>query len=77
MMKQRKGLKTVILKFQIGLLFIVRSLCNLVCFGTVTLTKSDSDEMFCLQLLSKTLTCTIHLSYANPGDRINTHVIYR
>ena len=29
---------------------------------TVVPTKSDSDEMFCLQLLSKTLTCTLHLS---------------
>ena len=25
-------------------------------------TKSDSDVMFCLQLLSNTLTCTLHLS---------------
>ena len=25
-------------------------------------TKSDSDLIFCLQLLSKTLTCTLHLS---------------
>ena len=24
-------------------------------------TKSDSDEKFCFQLLSKTLTCTLHL----------------
>ena len=24
--------------------------------------KSDSDVIFCLQLLSKTLTCTLHLS---------------
>ena len=29
---------------------------------TVMPTKSDSDVMFCLQLLSKTLTCTLHLS---------------
>ena len=29
---------------------------------TVVPTKSDSDVMFCLQLLSKTLTCTLHLS---------------
>ena len=26
-------------------------------------TKSDSDVIFCLQLLSKTLNCTLHLSY--------------
>ena len=29
---------------------------------TVVPTKSDSDVLFCLQLLSKTLTCTHHLS---------------
>ena len=29
---------------------------------TVVPTKSDSDVVFCLQLLSKTLTCTHHLS---------------
>ena len=29
---------------------------------TVVPTKSDSDAIFCLQLLSKTLTCTLHLS---------------
>ena len=30
--------------------------------STVVPTKSDSDEIFCLQLLNKTLTCTLHLS---------------
>ena len=30
--------------------------------NTVVPTKSDSDVIFCLQLLSKTLTCTIRLS---------------
>ena len=29
---------------------------------TVVLTKSDSDVIFCSQLLSKPLTCTLHLS---------------
>ena len=29
---------------------------------TVVPTKSDSDVMFCLQLLSKSLTSTVHLS---------------
>ena len=29
---------------------------------TVVPTKSDSDAIFCLQLLSTTLTCTLHLS---------------
>ena len=33
--------------------------------GTVVPTKSDSDVIFCLQLLSKTLTCTLHLMYEN------------
>ena len=30
--------------------------------ATVVPTKSDSDVILCLQLLSKTLTCTLHLS---------------
>ena len=30
--------------------------------ATVLPAKSDSDVVFCLQLLSKTLTCTLHLS---------------
>ena len=30
--------------------------------STVPPVKSDSDVIFCLQLLSKTLTCTLHLS---------------
>ena len=29
---------------------------------TVVPTKSDSDVIFCLQLFSRTLTCTFHLS---------------
>ena len=29
---------------------------------TVAQAKSDSDVVFCLQLLSKTLFCTLHLS---------------
>ena len=32
------------------------------CGITVLPTKSVSDKMFCLQLLSKTLTSTLHLS---------------
>ena len=38
---------------------------NIQKFGipvTVLPAKSDSDVMFCLQLFSKTLTCTLHLS---------------
>ena len=34
---------------------------QLFCF-TVVPTKSDSDATFCKQLLSKSLTCTLHLS---------------
>ena len=30
--------------------------------STIVPTKSDSDVVFCLQLLSKTLTCTHHFS---------------
>ena len=30
--------------------------------ATVMPTKSDSDVILCLQLLSKTLTCTLHFS---------------
>ena len=30
--------------------------------ATIVPAKSDSDVVFCLQLLSKTLTCTLHLS---------------
>ena len=30
--------------------------------ATVVPTKSDCDVIFCLQLLSKTLTCILHLS---------------
>ena len=33
---------------------------GIVC--TVLPAKSDSDAVFCLQLLSKTLTCTLNLS---------------
>ena len=33
--------------------------------ATVVPTKSDSDVVFCLQLLSQTLTCALNLSYAN------------
>ena len=42
--------------FQVGALLVI--LIN----ATVVPTKNDSDVIFCLQLLSKTLTCTLHLS---------------
>ena len=35
---------------------------NITVSATVVPTKSDSDVTYCLQLSSKTLTCTIHLS---------------
>ena len=38
--------------------------------GTVVPTKSDSDEIFCLQLLSKTLTCTLNLSQRESRDHL-------
>ena len=34
----------------------------LIRISTVVPAKSDSDVIFCLQLLSKTLTCTLYLS---------------
>ena len=40
-----------------------RNILNALIAGiTVVPTKSDSDVILCLQLLSKTLTCTLHLS---------------
>ena len=53
--------------------------------ATVLPAKSDSDVVFCLQLLSKTLTYTLHLMRIDrslmylsyPVDMINTQVIYR
>ena len=55
--------------------------------------KSESDVIFCLQLIGQTLICTLHLSKhksidhlcinpilwigSYPTDRINTQVIYR
>ena len=32
--------------------------------------KSDSDTIFCLQLFSKTLTCTLHLSLRESRDHL-------
>ena len=37
---------------------------------TVLPDKSDSDVGFCLQLLSKTLTCTLHLSLYESIDHL-------
>ena len=56
---------------------------------TVVPTKGDSDVILCLELLSKTQTCTLHLTLeltsidrslvylSYPEDRINAQVIYR
>ena len=38
--------------------------------STVLSVKSDSDVVFCLQLLSKTLTCTLHLSQCESIDHL-------
>ena len=35
---------------------------NLRKVGIIVPTKSDNDVILCLQLVSKTLTCTLHLS---------------
>ena len=37
---------------------------------TVMPTKSDSDVILCLQLLSKTLACTLHLSWHESIDHL-------
>ena len=48
--------------------FFILAICKCIlrtlyeCSWTVLPAKSDSDVIFCLQLLSKTLTCTLHLS---------------
>ena len=38
--------------------------------NTVVPTKSDSDVILCLQLLSKTLTCTLYLSISESIDHL-------
>ena len=45
--------------------------------GTVVPTKSDSDVIFCLQLISKTLTCTLHLSLSELIDHLCINPILR
>ena len=40
-------------------------------------TKSGSDVIFCLQVLSKTLTCTLHLSYRESIDHLCINPIHR
>ena len=45
--------------------------------ATVVPTKSDSDVMFCLQLLSKTLACPLNLSEREPIDHLCINPILR
>ena len=40
------------------------------CVATVLPAKSDSDVVFCLQLLSKILTYTLHLSLCESIDHL-------
>ena len=44
---------------------------------TVVPTKSDSDVIFCLQLLSKTLTCALHLKFCESRDQLCINPILR
>ena len=44
---------------------------------TVVPAKSDSDVIFCLQLLSKTLICTFHLSKRESIDHLCINPIRR
>ena len=42
---------------------------------TIVPTKNDSDVVLCLQLLSKTLTCTLHLSIRESIDHLCINAI--
>ena len=44
---------------------------------TVVPTKSDSDVILCLQLLSKTLKCTLHFSQSKLIDHLCINPILR
>ena len=46
-------------------------------FHTVVPTKSDSDDMFCLQLLNQTLACTHNLSLCESIDHLCINPILR
>ena len=55
-------------------------LCNLTYFQhntTVVPNKRNSDVIFCLQLLSKILTCTLHLSLRESIDHLCINPILR
>ena len=45
--------------------------------ATVMPAKSDSDVVFCLQLLSKTLTCTLHLNQCESIYHVCINAILR
>ena len=45
--------------------------------STILPAKSDSDVVFCLQLLSKTLTCTLHMSKCKSMDHMCINPILR
>ena len=51
-------------------IFVIEPLCLCIAQATVVPTKSDSDIMFCLQLLGKKLTCTLHLTYCESIDHL-------
>ena len=46
-------------------------------YVTVLPAKSDNDVVFCLQLLSTTLTCTLHLSLCESMDHLRINPIRR
>ena len=54
------GLSDTVLEITCHGLFVVHSMKSKI--ATVLPTKSDSNVILCLQLLSKILTCTPHLS---------------
>ena len=56
---QLPGLQTVVIEAAV----LLYTSCHIVTGAcTVVTIKIDSDTIFCLQLLSKTLTCTLRLS---------------
>ena len=62
------------ISFENSVLNFKQMVTVLIC--TVLPVKSDSDVMFCLQLLSKTFTCTLHLSKRNSRDHSVLQIIY-
>ena len=47
-----------------------------ILIATVVPTKSDSDALFCLQLLSKTFTCTLQFSLRESIDHLCINPIH-